>query len=193
MFYSTFFSALALAPLILQQADPVTPPTNLLSEVVKILIGLSAIVITPIAVARLNSLRAAIEGFRNVNTKNTRSIQTIQTTQAETNSRVTQLETDLASMTRERDDAKTLVITVQADAAKAKAYSDTQLKIMEDRNHTLHTDLKTERVINAELANNIRELRNEIARLKERCELLESAGPIADAIAKQLLEKNSQS
>ncbi len=105
--------------------------------------------------------------------------------------RVSQLETDLSRMTNERDQAQALVISGAAAAEAAKQFSAVQIKLLTDQLKSKDNDLITERVINSELANNIRELRGKITQLEERCMLLENSGPIADAIASKLLDMNS--
>lgn len=191
--YSVIFTA--LSPLILQV--PITPqtqstPSDPLLDLIKLIISIGVVVFTPIAISKLNSLRSAVEEFRKSSSQNTQSVVNISQNISALNIRVLQLESDLALAVKERDEAKSVAVATQAAADVSVSYSESKVKVLEERNTTLNADLITERVINAELAGNIRDLRSKITKLEERCEMLETAGPIADAIARQLLEMNSK-
>lgn len=192
MYNTMLMSLLALSPLILQttttqpsiSADPV-------GDLVKAILGLIAVVLSPIIIRKINEIRDAVKVSKATAEANTKSVQVLDTSVGEIFKRVSQLETDLSRAIGERDQAQALVISNAAAAEAAKQFSDVQIKLLTDQLRTKDNDLITERVINSELANNIRELREEISQLKERCMLLENSGTIADAIASKLVEINS--
>lgn len=193
MYNTVLFSLLVLSPLILQTTSTPLTPTDPLGDAIKALIGIILIAITPSIISRLNETRVILKTFAAASKKNTESVATLDTSMSSLEGRVQQLETDLSRAISERNEAQARVITVQAAANAAKEYAEAQIKSLEDKNRVLNSDLITERVINAELAGNIRDLRTEQLKQKTRIEQLESAGLIADAIAQQLAKMNSES
>lgn len=200
MIQSAWFTLLAFSPMIIQPATTTQASTDILADLIKIIIGVVAISITPIALAKLKQIRTAVDEVSSAAQTNATHITDV-ANQGNINSssivdvvnRVSQLESDLSLAYKERDAAKKLVIDISLTAEQDKIYANTQIKILESRNEALSADLVAERVINAELVKAVLELKDAVKKLEERCRMLEQAEPIADAIAKQFLEKNSLS
>lgn len=191
MYNTISVSLLVLSPLYLQVAQNPQISTDPVGDVVKLILGLIAAALSPILIRKINEIRDAMSAAKTVSAQNAESIKTLDTVAVDVNKRLSQLESDLARAYLERDAAQQLVITNAAAAEAAKQFADVQIKLLTDQLRTKDNDLITERVINSELANNIRELREEVSKLKERCMLLENSGTIADAIADKLIEINS--
>lgn len=195
MYNTVFLTLLVFSPILFQ--TPSTPNPVILTgdpvgDILKLIGGIIAAYLGKIFLNRINEFRSDLASYREASKKNTESVSTLDTSVSSLDTRVQQLETDLSRAIRERNEAQARVITVQAAADAAKEYAEAQIKSLEDKNRVLNSDLITERVINAELAGNIRDLRTEQLKQKQQIEQLQAAGLIADAIAQQVAKMNSQ-
>lgn len=196
MYNTVFLTLLVFSPILFQTPSNTTPAIpsggDPVGDILKLIGGIIAAYLGKIFLNRLNEFRNDLASYREASKKNTESVSTLDTSVSSLDTRVQQLETDLSRAIRERNEAQARVITVQAAADAAKEYAEAQIKSLEDKNRVLNSDLITERVINAELAGNIRDLRTEQLKQKQQIEQLQSAGLIADAIAQQVAKMNSQ-
>lgn len=192
---NNFIFTIAVLPLLVQSTTPTAAPSltgDPVRDVAIIILGILGVFILPRATSKVNEFRESVEKFQKVTSANAQSVSGLNTDVDALKKRVTQLEADLSKAIQERDEAKSQAIAIQAAREAAQQYADAQIRSLKEDNLKLNSDLITERIVKSELANTITELRQEIATLKERCEMLENAGPIADAIADRLLKMNTQ-